>query len=94
MNTEATGKPAAIVINRTPVVSGNLKSVGYDATTKTLDVEFASSRVYRYSGVPAEIHAELISAESVGSYFARNVRNKFPSTDLGTLDVHEGSTAD
>ncbi|MCU7372811.1 KTSC domain-containing protein [Paucibacter sp. O1-1] len=77
-----------------PVVSGNLKAVGYDAATQTLDVQFSSGRVYRYSGVPAKAHEELIAAESIGSHFARNVRNKFPGVDLETLDQHEGATPD
>lgn len=77
-----------------PVISGNLKAVGYDAATETLDVQFASGRTYRYSDVPAKVHEELIGAESIGSYFARNVRPKFPSVDLETLDQHEGATPD
>lgn len=77
-----------------PVVSGNLRAVGYDAATQTLDVQFSSGRVYRYSGVPDKVHEELIAAESIGSYFARNVRNKFPGVDLETLDQHEGATPD
>lgn len=81
-------------IERQPVVSGNLKSVGFDAATSTMDVEFSSGRVYRFLNVPPTVHKDLIGAESVGSFFARNVRGKFPSADLDTLDMHEGSTAD
>lgn len=77
-----------------PVVSGNLKAVGYDKASQTLDVQFSSGRIYRYSGVSPSVHQELIAAESIGSYFARNVRNKFPCVDLETLDQHEGATPD
>lgn len=81
-----------ITIQLEPVVSGNLKAVGYDAATKTLDVQFASGKVYRYSNVPPETHKELIGAESIGSFFARNVRAKFNGFELE--DIHEGSTPD
>lgn len=90
--TTTTAQPIQIAL--VPVVSGNLKAVGYDPATQTMDVQFASTRVYRYSGVPPEVHKEMVEAESVGSYFSRNVRNKFPGVDLETLDQHEGSTAD
>ena len=93
MSTKDTAAPALQIL-LVPVISGNLKAVGYDAATQTLDVQFASSRVYRYSGVPAKVHEELIGAESIGSHFARNVRGKFPSVDLESLDANEGSTAD
>jgi len=66
-------------MDRTPVKSSNLKSVGYDPETETLEVEFKAGTVYRYADVPAEVHAALMAAESVGSYYARNVRGKFES---------------
>jgi len=77
-----------------PVISGNLRAVGYDAATQTLDVQFASGRTYRYSDVPAGVHADLLDADSIGGYFARNVRTKFQGVDLETLDPHEGATPD
>lgn len=81
-----------ITIQLEPVVSGNLKAIGYDAATKTLDVQFASGLTYRYSDVPAATHKELAEADSVGHYFAKNVRTRFASEKLE--DVHEGSTPD
>ncbi len=84
----------ALQIERHDVVSSNIKAVGYHAETQTLDVEFASSRIYRFAGVPQQAYDALVGAESIGSHFARHVRGKFPSVDLEKLDIHEGSTAD
>ena len=64
-------------ISRIPVESSNLKSVGFDSRTKTLEVEFRHGGVYRYLEVPDAVHAELMKAESKGRYFQTNVRNKF-----------------
>jgi len=61
-------------MNRSPVVSGNLASVGYDAKTQTLEIEFKDRSIYQYFGVPPTVHAELLAAQSVGSYLARNVK--------------------
>lgn len=92
MNT-ATSTPV-LTIERKPVLSSNIKAIGYDAASKSLDVEFSSGSVYRYSGVSPEVHASLICAPSIGSHFARQIRNQFPSADLASLDTSEGGTPD
>jgi hypothetical protein len=57
--------------------SSNVKSVGYDATSKVLEVEFHTGAVYRYSGVPAKVHRALMEAESIGAAFHKLVRPLF-----------------
>lgn len=66
-----------ITIKRKGVVSSNLASVGYAARAKVLEIEFHSGAIYRYRDVPAEVHAELMSAESKGQYFGRRIRGRF-----------------
>lgn len=61
-------------MNRTPVSSSNLKAIGYDAQTRTLEVEFLNGGLYSYSGVPSSVHAGLMSASSHGSYFDAYVK--------------------
>lgn len=56
-------------MERTPVASSNLASVGYDPNSQTLEIEFHSGSVYQYSGVPQSIYQGLMSAASKGSYF-------------------------
>lgn len=65
-------------IKRQPVKSSNLASVGYNSTTKTLEVEFQSGSVYRYFQVPAKVYQEFKSADSLGRYLSKNIRNNFP----------------
>ena len=51
----------SLQIPRTPVEgSSTIKSVGHDAGTNHLDVEFHSGAVYRYANVPADVHAKLL----------------------------------
>ncbi len=61
-------------MNRMPVSSSNLRAVGYDPDTRTLEVEFLNGGLYSYSGVPASVYAGLMSASSHGSYFNVNIK--------------------
>ncbi len=63
---------------RTPVSSSDLQSVGYDATTRTLEVEFNNGSVYQYSGVPESTYRGLISASSHGKYFHACIKDAYP----------------
>lgn len=69
-------------MERTPVTSTNLCSVGYDPDSSTLEIEFNNGRLYQYSGVPAEEHQRLMSASSHGTYFNANIRNCYPYVKL------------
>ncbi len=64
-------------MNRTPVSSSNLHSVGYDPSTRTLEIEFHNGGIYQYSNVSSHIHNELMSASSLGEYFAANIKNNY-----------------
>lgn len=64
-------------MKRQRVTSSSLRSVGYDESTETLEIEFHNGRVYRYYDVPREVYEELMSAESLGSYFVENIRDNF-----------------
>ncbi len=56
-------------MERTPVSSSNLRSVGYDPNEETLEIEFHSGGTYQYYGVPLQKYEGLMSASSKGSYF-------------------------
>jgi len=65
-------------MERRPVISSNLKSVGYDTDSQMLEVEFHSGAVYQYYGVPQSLYEGLLNAPSHGKYFHRYIRNQFP----------------
>jgi hypothetical protein len=62
-------------VDRQPVSSSSLASVGYDGTKNTLEIEFKHGSIYQYYDVPAEVHAGLINASSLGQYFHANIKN-------------------
>jgi hypothetical protein len=64
-------------IERKPVQSSDLASVGYDARQRILEIEFRSGGIYRYLEVPAAIHDQLLAAESKGRFFAAHIRDQF-----------------
>ena len=61
-------------MNRTPVRSSHLKSVGYDSTAQTLEVEFSDGDIYHYYNVPTHIHAGLMSAFSKGTFLNQRIK--------------------
>lgn len=65
-------------MNRISVSSSNIHSIGYENETLTLEVEFHSSGLYQYSGVPKAVFQGLIAAQSKGSYFQNYVKNRYP----------------
>jgi hypothetical protein len=61
-------------MNRTPVISSNLASVGYDSRQQILEIEFNSGSIYQYFNVPVHIYNGLMSADSHGRYFDANIK--------------------
>jgi lysyl-tRNA synthetase class 2 len=59
------------------VESTTLSSISYDSGSKLLELEFANASVYRYLEVPAEVHAELLTARSKGRFFNQRIRGHF-----------------
>ncbi|AKF84075.1 hypothetical protein MFUL124B02_40065 [Myxococcus fulvus 124B02] len=69
-------------MQRTPVTSSNIRSIGYDASTATLEVEFNDFSIYRYSGVPAQLHESLMNSASKGRFLANFIKNRFTHTQI------------
>ncbi|GAA1196053.1 hypothetical protein F4556_003677 [Kitasatospora gansuensis] len=63
-------------MNRQRVESSCLRSVGHQGTT--LELEFHSGSVYRYLGVPPEVHRSLLAAPSLGRHFHQHIRDHYP----------------
>ena len=63
-------------IERTPIRSSAMRSVGYAQEQRVLEIEFTGGEVYRYFDVPPEVYSGLMAAESHGRYFHQHIRNK------------------
>ena len=70
-------------MNRNQVASSNIRSIGYDSTTQTLEVEFQSGWVYQYYGVPASLNENIMQASSKGQFLNQYIKNAYPYSRVG-----------
>jgi len=61
-------------MDRKPVDSSNLVSVGYDADERILEVEFKGGAIYQYLDVPATVAQGLETAGSPGKFLNAEVK--------------------
>ncbi|MBU0718161.1 MAG: KTSC domain-containing protein [Planctomycetes bacterium] len=69
-------------MNRSSVSSSNIRSVGYNLDTRTLEVEFHSGGIYQYAGVPETIYQGFMRAASKGSYFHDHIKGRYPDKQM------------
>lgn len=69
-------------MRRTPVTSSNIASVGYDAVSATLEIEFYGGSVYQYFDVPEVEYQGLMHADSHGKYLNANIKDRYRYTRL------------
>ena len=67
----------AHTMDRQPVVSSNLVSVGYESASETLEIEFKNGRIYQYYNVTQVVFDMLIMDASPGTFFNANIRDQF-----------------
>lgn len=65
-------------LDRKPVSSTIVTSIGYDSESAILEVEFAGGSVYRYFDVPEHMYRELTAGASVGKTMTSAIIGKFP----------------
>jgi non-canonical purine NTP pyrophosphatase (RdgB/HAM1 family) len=56
-------------MQRLPVDSTDLVSIGYDESSRTLEIEFKENRIYQYHEVTPDIYKGFMKADSYGQYF-------------------------
>ena len=65
-------------MNKLNVVSSNVKAIGYDDRTQTLEVEFLNGRVYQYYGVQEHLHSQFMAASSKGQFLHTYIKDQYP----------------
>jgi len=70
-------------MQRKPVSSSNIASIGYDADSNTLEIQFKNGGIYRYYGVPQTVYAGLMAASSHGSYLAQAIKDRYRYEKVG-----------
>jgi len=64
-------------MDRTPVSSSNVLSIGYDSEKMVLEIEFVSGLVYEYYDVPIHIYENLLASDSIGGFLHHHVKGFF-----------------
>jgi hypothetical protein len=64
-------------MERVPVVSTNIRSVGYEPGSLILEVEFNSGTVYQYFDVAPAEYDRLMNAASKGKYLNGNIKGRY-----------------
>ena len=60
-----------------PVDSSSVASIGYDAETFVLEIQFHNGHVYRYFNVPEAAHRLLMKASSIGGFVNTIIKPRF-----------------
>jgi hypothetical protein len=58
--------------------------VGYNDSTKILEIEFHTGLVYQYSGVPPKVYADFMHSDEIGKFFSEKVRTQFRTKQVST----------
>ena len=64
-------------MNRTPVTSTNINSIGYDPQSAVLEVEFTSGDIYQYLDVPEHLYQRFFNASSHGQFLNDHIRYNY-----------------
>ena len=67
-------------MERVPVQSTEIALVGYDSHKALLEIVFRRGGVYRYRGVPEDVHQKLLGAPSIGTYFSERIKEAYHYT--------------
>jgi hypothetical protein len=59
------------------VKSTMISEVGYDAAANVLHVKFPNGKHYAYFDVAPQLHEDMMASDSIGKFFASNVRGSF-----------------
>ena len=64
-------------MNRIPVESIHIVSVGYDSATHILEIEFIKDEIYQYSHIPQSVYAGLFQSSAKDEYFAAFIKDRY-----------------
>lgn len=70
-------------MERNPVSSSNIHSIGYDPHSETLEVAFINGTVYQYFNVPQQLFDTLMREPSKGRFLNSYIKNAYPFSRVG-----------
>lgn len=71
-------------MDRQPVSSSMITSIGYDPTSGTLEIEFKSDgSVWQYFDFPEHMWNEFLTCDSHGKHWHANIKKQFREARVG-----------
>ncbi len=70
-------------MEREYIESEMIKSIGYDASTSTLEIEFNNGNVWQYYDFSESSWFEMRSYGSFGKYFHKYIKNHYSENRVG-----------
>ena len=64
------------------VSSSNIDEVEYDEQSQTMSVTFNNGSTYSLFNVPKGVYERLINSDSVGSYYASNIKGRYTTSKV------------
>jgi len=64
-------------MQRIPVESSDIVSIGYDAKTRLLEIEFKEDRIYQYFDVEPDVYERFMRADSYGEFFFAHITKHY-----------------
>jgi hypothetical protein len=79
------------------VASRAIRRIEYDALSEELFVTFVGGKTYVYEGVPDDVHARLLAADSKGRFFNEAIKDRYrfrgPIADVTVPGIRLGNRA-
>lgn len=70
-------------MQRKDVSSSMIRSIGHDAATSVLEIEFLNGAVWQYFNFSESSWYEFESTASHGKYFHANIKGSYPESQVG-----------
>lgn len=69
-------------MKRKSIDSSTLQTVGYEAQSETLEVEFKNGKLYQYYRVPELVYRQLLAADSAGRFLNTRIKPMYECTQI------------
>ncbi|AEF45842.1 hypothetical protein SerAS12_2722 [Serratia sp. AS12] len=64
-------------MQRQPVSSSRIISIGYDENAQVLEIQFRDAGIYQYIGVPNRIYQDFVAVVSKGRFYDGVIKGKY-----------------
>ena len=70
-------------MERIPVSSASVVSIGYAPEIQALEIEYQHGGVYQYQGVSQDIYEQLMNAPSKGAFINKQIKPSYVFIQVG-----------